>query len=346
MVRGNTKLSQWLVIGAGVLAAAFLMMTPPVFAQNARVLVLQRNFVEPGDPARELFNHGQSLYDQFRYLEAEKTFREVVAKYSNSNIADKAEYYLIRTLGQLGKTPEALTRVKAFPKTYPRSTWTPDVEEFAMQWTDQAPGVARSILIRRAPALTLAPADIQAVNQQISLMQEALRVMFRSDVTDALQITNDRLKTNMADPVALSVLGMIATTAAPQGLPILVDVAKNSPSMRARKDAIYWMSQGPGDKDMTIDTLMGLLPAASEDTTDAVTFSLAQIRTEKAYNALAGIVLDKTRSESLRKLALVRLGQNHDLRAKDALENITTSDTDGRFRMEALQILEALLRRR
>lgn len=342
MVRDNTRLHTWVLIAAGALAVA-----PSAFAQTLSVPVFQRNLVEPaGDPARELFNQGQSLYDKFRYIEAERTFRDVVARYSRSSIADKAEYYLIRTLGQLGKTQEALTRINLFPKMYPNSAWNGDVEELGMQLTGQAPALARAILIRRVPAFTMPQADMQAVNQQISLMQEALRVMFRNDVNFALQYTNDRLKTNMADPVALSVLGMVATTAAPQGLPILVDVAKNSPNLKARKDAIYWMSRAQGDKDATVDMLMGLLAGASDDTIDAVTFSLAEIRTEKAYNALAGIVLDRTRSEKLRELALVRLGQNHDPRATVALETITTSDTDRQFRVEALQIIESLPRRR
>jgi HEAT repeat protein len=91
---------------------------------------------------------------------------------------------------------------------------------------------------------------------------------------------------------------------------------------------------------------MGLLPALSDDTSHAFTFSLAQMRTDKAYSSLAAIVTDKTRSDKLRQQALMALGQNRDQRAITALENILTGDSDPRTRTQALQLLENLLRRR
>ena len=103
---------------------------------------------------------------------------------------------------------------------------------------------------------------------------------------------------------------------------------------------------------------MGLLPGKNEDDGNAITFALSQIRTEKAYNALAGIVTDKSRSEKLREDALVALGQNHDPRTVTILSNIATGDSDMRFRTEAVtwlgqiqspeatQVLENLLRKK
>ena len=334
--------------------AAVFAMTPGLFAQ--------RSFVEPssGDPARELFNTGQSYFDQFRYADAEKTFREVIARYSRSTVADKAEYYLIRTLCQIGRTDEALNRINLFPKAYPKSSWNGDVEELKMQLTNVVSAKARTILVQPFPQILFPPStDLASMDVQISMMQETLRAMFRVDVPQALQITNARLKANLADPVVLSALPVLAMNASPQGLPFLVDIAKNSPSLKARKDAIYWMSRAPGDKDSVVDTLMGLLPGMNEDGANAITFALGQmIRTDKAYNALAGIVIDKMRSDKLREDALVALGQNHDPRTVTSLANIATGDTDIRFRTEALtwlaqihspeatQVLENLLRKK
>jgi hypothetical protein len=283
----------------------------------------------------------------------------VVEKYPKSSVADKAEYYLIRTLAQVGKTPEALSHIDAFRSTFPKSQWNEDVDELRMRLTSEVPAAARAILIRRvaapsAPANAtpspapspLSPDEVQNIQIQIGLLQEMLRALFQTDAPQAVQIVSLRLKMNMADQVVLSNMHMLATAPARQGLPILIEIAKDSPSPKARQDAIYWISHVPGDQSTTVDTLMGLLPSLKEDTSNAVTFALGQMRTDKAYTALAGIVTDKTRSDRLREQALVALGQNRDPRAISALENITIGDLDVRYRMRALHLLESLLGRR
>src|SRR6267142_2173075 len=91
------------------------------------------------DQARDLFNAGQELYDEGKFTEAEKRFREVIQKFPRNVIADRADYYLIRTLKQLEKKNEALTRIGAFAKSYPQSKWQNDVEELRISLTNQVP---------------------------------------------------------------------------------------------------------------------------------------------------------------------------------------------------------------
>src|SRR5436309_753467 len=116
----------------------FLGMSSLRLAQSRRnVNVAVQRFVEPADPARDLFNTGQKFFDQNRHADAERTFREVIEKYPKNAIVDRAEYYLIRTLTQTGRRAEALERINAFAKKYPKSTWQPDVEELKMGLTNQ-----------------------------------------------------------------------------------------------------------------------------------------------------------------------------------------------------------------
>jgi tetratricopeptide (TPR) repeat protein len=317
------------------------LSTSAALAQTGRVVIIKQNFMEEGPvdrSARELFNAGQKFYDQSRYPDAERTFREVVQKYPKSAIADKAGYYLIRTLRDTGKRPEALEQINAFPRMYPKSSWNADVQEIKIQLTNQVPPRAESILLRQLPPSPPAPPAVsrtiefvpskvpsppsppaprvsffglpQNTDPQISWQQEVMRVFFRSDADRALQIAMERLKADMADPVVLSTLDAVAQSASTQALPFLLDVAKNSPNMRARKDAIFWMSQSRGNKDALVDTLTGLLPTMTDDDADAVTFSLGQVHTEKALNALAGIARDKNRSEKMRSSALLWIGQS------------------------------------
>src|SRR5262245_13749008 len=73
-----------------------------VSAQYVRVGRDRTSFLPP-DAARDLFNAGEELYDQRKFVDAEKRFREVISRYPRNVIVDKADYYLIRTLTQLGK---------------------------------------------------------------------------------------------------------------------------------------------------------------------------------------------------------------------------------------------------
>src|SRR6185369_12789652 len=127
--------------------------------------------------------------------------------------ADRADYYLIRTLAQLGKKTEALSRIDAFARLHPRSNWFDDVQEFRIQLTNEIPPKAESILIRtavQAPPVPPAPPKPSAYAEsltgpvptfsitaappvafgtfyrqtaypEISLQQEVLRALFHND---------------------------------------------------------------------------------------------------------------------------------------------------------------------
>jgi hypothetical protein len=338
--------------------AALAGMGQNTFAQTRRVFTVPQNFAEPADPARELFNAGQRFYDQYRFADAERTFREVIQKYPKSNIADRAEYYLIRTLAQSGKQAEAVERIDAFPKSYPKSAWNADAQEIKIQLTNQIPPKAVAVLVRTpqvppappAPPTPFAvatpvvarPFGTQNLDPQITLQQEVMRAMFFTDAARAIQIAMDRLKSDMNDPLVLSSMNMIAFSGLPQAVPLFVDVARRSPNLRARKDAIFWMTQAASDKDAIVDTLMGLLPTSNDEDSDAVAFALGQIHTDKAFNALATIARDKHRTAKARASALRWIGQSQSPQAASTLEAVATTDSDITLRTEAVRWLSLM----
>src|SRR5262245_20051216 len=115
---------------------------------SAQIHVLMRpQSLLPADEARQIFNNGVALYDQYRFSDAEGRFREVIRRFPKNVLADRADYYLIRTLAQIGKKTEALSRIDAFSKQYPKSTWQDDVQELRIQLTNQIPANADSILL-------------------------------------------------------------------------------------------------------------------------------------------------------------------------------------------------------
>jgi tetratricopeptide (TPR) repeat protein len=329
----------------------------------------------PADEARNIFTSGQSLYDQDRFAEAEKRFREVVTRFPQNPIADRADYYLIRTLTQLGKENEAISRIEAFQRKYPKSSWQGDVQELRMTLTNQVPVNAEVILLRNStqrtpgpgprpvttttpvaaprgqppqppmPTLPITPPtppppftfELQSSDPEISLQQEILRAMFRVNSDRAIEIATERLKTNPADPVVLSSLNALAMSRSAQALPMLLTIVKTSTNPKARRDAIFWIGQSRGDKDMAVDTLVGLLPGLPDEDAESVTFALSQIRTEKALSALATVARDKGKSEKTRGNALFWIGQSRAPNRVALLDDIYKNNADSsKVRLQTL----------
>jgi len=114
-------------------------------AQQIHIWAHTQAFAAP-DEARDLFNEGQRLFDDNRFADAESKFRQVIRRFPKNPIADRADYYLIRTLAQVGKKPEAISRINGFARLYPKSRWQGDVEEMRIQLTNQVPARAETIL--------------------------------------------------------------------------------------------------------------------------------------------------------------------------------------------------------
>jgi TolA-binding protein len=350
----------------GILVAVSLMATvtgASAQAEFRNIDLLHRFAPALLDQARDLFNAGQELYDEGKFTEAEKRFREVIQKFPGNVIADRADYYLIRTLKQLERKNEALTRIGAFAKSYPKSKWQNDVEELRISLTNQVP--AQSVFLLQTPfgpappappaplapptppappsiqtrggrtiivprASQYRPGPIQITDPEVSLQQEIMRAVFISNADRAIEIATERLKSDPADPVVLSNLYMVAesTSRSAKALPMLLDIAKTSTNVKARKDAIFWISQSKGDKEASVDALVAMLPSIQDDESDTVAFALGQVKNEKALNALATIARDKTKSERVRNNAVFWIGESSNANRVTILEDIYKNNMD------------------
>jgi HEAT repeat protein len=109
---------------------------------------------------------------------------------------------------------------------------------------------------------------------------------------------------------------------------MLVTIAKNPNNAKARKDAIFWMSQSRADREMVVDTLVGLLPTLTDEEAESVSFALGQVRSEKAINALATIARDKGKSQKIRDSALFWIGESRVPNRSALLQDIYKSSMD------------------
>jgi HEAT repeat protein len=341
-----------------------LALEPGLWAQ-ARVWVRPHPLM-PADEAREVFNAGQRFFDEYRFTEAENRFRDIIRRFPKNPIADRADYYLIRTLMQLGRKNDALSLINEFSKQYPKSNWFDDVEELRIQLTNQIPPKAESILLPNFPPAPPAPSapfgaivpinagsgippapvappspfgvhGFQSPDPEISFQQEILGVFFRNNFDRALEIASERLKANPADPVVLSNLYLVAGSRSAQALPMLTGLIKNSPNPKARRDAIFWLGQWQGDKDTVVDTLVSLLPSLADADSAVVAQSLSQIPTERAFNALATIARDKTKTEKVRTNAVFWIGQARSASRIGLLSDIYKNSMDNsRIRQQVM----------
>jgi tetratricopeptide (TPR) repeat protein len=323
-------------------------------AASAQVRTITQSLLPP-DEARDIFIAGQRSYDEGRFTDAESRFREVIRRFPKNQIADRADYYLIRTLAQTGKKTEALSLIDTFTKQYPRSSWQNDVLELRIQLTNQVPQTAERILLPPRPAPVYvgvvgpAPAPVppvppappvpptpfvgvfgpvQSSDPEVSLQQEMMRALFQINGDRAIEIATERLKANPGDPVVLSSMNVIAQSRSAQAMPMLISIAKTSTNQRARRDAIFWLGQSRTDKDAVVDTLVGLLPSLSEEDSESVAYSLSQIRTDKSINALATIARDKGKNEKFRNNAVYWISQSRVANRIPLLEDIYKNSMD------------------
>lgn len=155
-----------------------------------------------------------------------------------------------------------------------------------------------------------------------------MRVVFRTDADRAIDIAAERLEKDPSDPVVLSNLHMVAESASAKALPMLTTIAKNSTNPNARKDAIFWISRSKAEKDVLVETLIGLLPNAADAESDAVTHGLSQINTEKAIAALSTIARDKAKTETARTNAIFWIGNSKVANRVALLEDIYKNAAD------------------
>jgi HEAT repeat protein len=125
-----------------------------------------------------------------------------------------------------------------------------------------------------------------------------------------IEVASDRLKADPSDPVVLANLSAIATSPSSKGLPLLISIAKSSPSMKARRDATFWLARSRADKDVLVGTLLEILSGTGDpETENAAASALAEINTPRAMAALTDIARDRNRSTGTRRSALNALAR-------------------------------------
>ena len=220
--------------------------------------------------ARTLFTEGRNSWDEGKFADADKKFREALSRFPRAEQSDRTAFYLITTLIKLGRTAEARAEIESFYRNYPQSSWRSDVDEKHLTLN----GLPAPLIVRPAgePGLhfgepiSFARNDGMTVTAPVrliaspSLEQEVLRQIIERDADSGIQAAMKRLKTNSSDPAVIANLGAIANSHSSQALPFLVNIAGDSSSSpNVRIQAMFWLGRNRADKEAFAKALIDLL---------------------------------------------------------------------------------------
>jgi len=239
-----------------VLLRAFIVVVIMIAAVSPHV---QAQSPASSTPDQTLFSEGRNLWDDGKFSEAEKKFREALTKYPRAEKSDRTAYYLITTLVTLGRAAEARKEIQSFNRNYPQSRWQSDVEEkrIALTGTPQFRGsrsgqrhievhvpsvfVPHPFPVNFGVSTPFGPTMPLHVNVSPSLDQEILRVIIDRDPNTGIEIARERLKGNPSDPAVITNLSVIAGSGSSLAMPFLVNVAGSAASPNARSLAVFFM---------------------------------------------------------------------------------------------------------
>src|SRR4030095_10862109 len=92
-----------------------LLMTLTIASTLVTVLPrLHAQTPSQNSAAKAFFKEGRDLWDDGNFADAEKKFREALAKYPRAEQSDRTSFYLIDTLIKLGRIDEARAEVPGF----------------------------------------------------------------------------------------------------------------------------------------------------------------------------------------------------------------------------------------
>ena len=324
-----------------VLSLMFAASVINLNASLARAQSAQQN------AARALVNDGIEFFDDGKYVDAERKFREALTKYPKDDKSDRTAYYLIRTLAKLDRVQDLRLEMEAFRRNYPGSRWNADLDEIGLELNPDVKIAKERAAAQKAGSTDLPPnAGGQAV---------ALRQLILMNPEVGIETAQDLLKKDPSDNAVVANLGTIYLTNSPHAFPFLMDLSMSpAANPNVRETAFFFASRKNPDKEQVAQALMDMLK--KKDSEALVSKTLFQMRVEEHRAVLDRIVLSsdpdkysaiekiyRGGSITLRTDLVEDVAKLSDPKALDFVMSVAQNDKDEPVRNAAIQ---ALARRR
>jgi hypothetical protein len=315
--------------------------------------------------AKAVFMEGVDFWDDGKFADAEKKFRETLVKYPRAEQSDRTSFYLITTLMKLGRTDEARAEIQNFYRNYPQSSWMIDVEEKRIDLGMPGPPFGPGYRFYAQPPVVVHPVQVSpqlqvhgrfappiTVNVNAALEQALFRVIIQTDANYAISMAKERLKANPSDPAVVSNFSLIAGSGSPQAFPFFITVASDGPTPNTQTQARFWIGRLNNAQDAVGRAFIAL---TSERTLPVVAEVLSRTNPAERSNVLKQVVehpspekviaLKKvfkvTTVQPFKSQIVESAGTVPESAAREFLTDVAKHETEYSVRLSAIQALGA-----
>lgn len=299
------------------------------------------------DPADSLYRAGRRALNRNRYQEAIDLFGQVISRYPRSAYAGEALYYTSYALYRTGDTKnlqraaELLTQLR---DKYPDEGVRGDAETLAARVDGElarrgdtaaaernqsradsargpetppgprAPRPPREPREPRPPRPPRPPREGRSsgCDDEDDIRVAALQGLLNMDAERAVPILKAVLARRDEGSACLrrKAVWLVSQKRSPETSAILLDAVRSDPDREVREEAVFWLSQVPGEE--TVAALDSILrdPKTDPGIQDKAIFALSQHHSARAGGILRAFAERRDVSSELRGNAIFWLGQN------------------------------------
>ena len=300
------------------------------------------------DPGDSLYRAGRQLLNRNRYVDAARSFRDLIRRYPRSASAPDAYYWqafaLYRT-GDDGNLRRATTLLEYQQAHFASASTRGDGDALlarvygelarrgdshAGEWVQAhanavAPARAAAGAVPAVPAAPAEPAEPATATDERSGQRPgcaredddprvaALNALMQMDAASAVPVLRRVLERRDACSIELRrrAIFVLSQKRTPETEDVLLSVARGDPDGDVRQQAVFWLSQVGSDRAVAaLDSIAR--NASDEELRDKALFSLSQIHGDRALQALRDYASREDAPEESRTRAVFWLGQRHD----------------------------------
>jgi TolA-binding protein len=351
-----------LQMAAYSLAAAPMAFAAPVFfwdgAEDEAVSEPRWPDSAQADVADSLWRTARQALNQNQYDRAAELFRSIRDKYPRSTYVPNTYYWQAFALYRAGSDDnlrDARTALQTQADRYPKATSSRDARvllrrvqgELARRGdSDAAEDVSREAE-SAAPAIATTPGNppvamapvgpttaIAAPRRQRGgscddddeddMRIAALNAVLQMDADRALPLLKSVLARRDAGSTCMrrKAVFLVSQKHTAETSRILLDLVRNDPDQEVREQAVFWLSQVPGDE--TVDALDSILqdPKTDPQIQEKAIFALSQHRSPRAAAILCTYSGRRDRPTELREKSIFWLGQRRSADNQQCLRDL------------------------
>ena len=288
-----------------------------------------------GDPADSVYRAARGALNNNQYSRAATLFKSIRDKYPRSAYVPNTYYWQAFALYRLGSEENlrtARTALQTQARQYPKATTRRDAEallrriEGSLGQLGDEDAAAATVAAAQPPTPATPPTPVVAAapprgrgrpsddrcdDDDDDIRLAALNAVLQMDADRAVPLLKSVLARRDEGSACLrrKAVFLVSQKRSEETSRILLDAVRNDPDLEVREQAVFWLSQVPGDE--TVAALDSILqdPKTSPEIQEKAIFALSQHRSPRAAQILRAYAERRDRPSELREKAIFWLGQ-------------------------------------